>query len=412
MVALAFLVPLALVAAQIAKDRAIVDARYQASAMVAALAVTDDRNVLARALATSGAGAAGRLAVYLPGQPVIGTGRAADADVALAWTQGQSVTAPAPGGLVYLQTTALDGGRKAVVEVYVPDADLRRGVTTAWLAMAGVAIVLVAGSVLVADRLGSRVVAAARGLAGAARAFGTDDFSVRVQAEGPPEIAEAGAAFNAMADRVVAFVDAERELAADLSHRLRTPLTALRLDAETLPDGAAGDRMRAAVGVLEDEVDAIITGARRTVTERHAERVDLVDVLADRLAFWAVLAEDHGRAWSITGAEHPVYVGVPRTDLIGAIDALLGNVFEHTPQGTPFAIHVSSRSLVVEDAGPGIADPVVAVQRGVSSAGSAGLGVDSVSRVAATGGGTVRVGRGPLGGAWVEISFSGESRLP
>jgi signal transduction histidine kinase len=213
-----------------------------------------------------------------------------------------------------------------------------------------------------------------------------------------------------MADRVIAFVDAERELAADLSHRLRTPLTALRLDAERLPDDAVGDRIRGAVLALEDEIDAIIVGARRPARERAQESTDLVEVLADRLAFWAVLAEDHHRPWRVTGADRPVWVEVPRADLIGAVDALLGNVFEHTPQGTAFAIEVSEWALVVEDAGPGIADPAAALRRGVSGSGSTGLGLDIVGRVAASLGGSVRIDRGPLGGARVTLFIGSATR--
>ena len=62
----------------------------------------------------------------------------------------------------------------------------------------------------------------------------TATSGVRVEPTGPRELAEAGYAFNRMADRLVAARTDERELVADLSHRLRTPLTVLRLDAEAL----------------------------------------------------------------------------------------------------------------------------------------------------------------------------------
>lgn len=405
MVALALVIPLALVAAQIARGRALADAHQQAAAIVAVLAVSDDREVLAHAVAATTAGTRGRLVVDVPGQRVVGTPRAAADDVALARSRRRSAVAPAPGGVVYLQPVVLDGDRTAVVEVYVPDADLHRGVATAWLAMAGLAVLMVAGSVAVADRLGARVVAAARDLAGAARAFGRDDVTVRVAPAGPPELVEAGTAFNAMADRVVAFVDAERELAADLSHRLRTPLTALRLDAERLPAGPVGERVRGAARALETEIDAIIVGARRPVAARTRDTTDLVAVLAERLAFWSVLAEDHHRPWRVVGADAPVWVAVPREDLIAAVDALLGNVFQHTPQGTAFGVEVTGRTLVVQDAGPGITDTAAALRRGVSGSGSTGLGLDIVRRVAAATGGTVRIDRGELGGARVTWTF-------
>lgn len=405
MVALAFVIPLGLLAAQMARESAISDARAQAAAVVPVLGVSEDGTVLAHAVAATGPGAAGRLAVHLPDRPTVGRPHARSADVTLVGQRREATTAPSPGGLAYLQPVLLSGGRTAVVEVYVPDARLHHGVLTAWLAMGALAVLMVAGSVLVADRLGARLVAAARALSAAARAFGADDLSARVAPAGPPELVDAGTAFNAMADRMIAFVDAERQLAADLSHRLRTPLTALQLDAERLPPGEVSDRITQAVRALEEETDAIITGAGRTAAARADDSTDLVDVLADRMAFWAVLADDHQRSWQVTGAHRPVWLPVPRAELIAAVDALLGNVFEHTPQGTPFRVDVTPRSLVVQDAGPGVPDPDAAQQRGVSGSGSTGLGLSIVRRIATTLRGEVRVDRGDLGGARITLTF-------
>jgi signal transduction histidine kinase len=130
-------------------------------------------------------------------------------------------------------------------------------------------------------------------------------------------------------------------------------------------------------------------------------------VLADRLAFWSVLAEDQGRATTVVGGERPVPVGLPRDELILAIDALLGNVFAHTPEGTALRVTVSGHGLVVEDAGPGIRDPAAAVRRGVSGAGSTGLGLDIAQRVARAGGGHLDIGTSPLGGARVALVLDG-----
>lgn len=406
MVALAFLVPLALVTKQIAEDRALLDARQQAAAVVTALAVSTDPAVLSRAIAATADGPRQRLAVHLPDGPVLGTTRAESANVALTATRGGSLTAPVADGLVYLQPAALDGGRNAVVEVFVPEADLSRGVGTAWWSMGALAALLVAVSVALADRLGWRVVRATRQLARASRAVGSGDLTVRVTPAGPPDLHEVGEAFNAMAGRLNTVIDAERERAADLSHRLRTPLTALRLDCDALPPGPAGDRMRQAVEALDAEIDAIIAGARRTAAERAAEETDLVDVVADRLAFWAVLAEDHGRPWQVVGADDPVWLPVPRTDVIGAVDALIGNIFRHTPHGTGFRVTVTPEAMVVEDGGPGIADPDEALRRGVSGGGSTGLGLDIVCQLARQAGGSVAVDRGELGGARITVSLT------
>ncbi|WP_238013489.1 HAMP domain-containing sensor histidine kinase [Dactylosporangium sp. AC04546] len=405
MIALAFLVPLGYVTKQIAHDRALAEARYQADAMVAALASVSGNasGALDRAVATVPAGQSGRLAVHLMGEPTVGTSHASAQDVQLAGLQGRSATVGAPGGVAYLQTVVLDGDRTAVVEVYVSDGDLSRGVGAAWLALAGLAVVLVAGSTLVADRLGAQIVRATRRLAEGARAFGDGDLHARVEPEGPPELRDAARSFNRMADQMVAFADAERELAADLSHRLRTPLTALRLDADAMPPGPIGERMRQAFDALDGEIEQIITAARRSAADRVPETTDLVEVVADRLAFWSVLAEDQRRPWRVVGGQEPVFVPVGESDLVSAVDCMLGNVFQHTPEGTGFEVQVSPRGLVVDDAGPGIRDPAGALRRGASGAGSTGLGLDIVRRVAETAGGRLVIDRSPLRGARVAI---------
>jgi signal transduction histidine kinase len=404
MVALAFLVPLAGVTRQLAHDRALGEARQQAAAIVVAMAVDSGPDPLARAVASTAAGSAGRLAVHLPGAAPIGVARAVAADVAAA-RGGRAFTRTDAAGLIYLQPSVLSGGRTAVVEVFVPAAEVYRGVWPAWLALAGLAVVLVAGSTLFADRLGSRIVRSTRDLAAVARRLGAGDLTVRVQPTGPPELRDAARSFNAMADNLRERIDAERELAADLSHRLRTPLTALRLDAEAIPPGPVADRMRQACDLLDAELEAIITGAR--LGSGSGEPTDLVEALADRLAFWSVLAEDQGRATTVVGGERPVFVALPRDELILAIDALLGNVFAHTPEGTALRVTVSERGLVVEDAGPGIRDPATAVRRGFSGAGSTGLGLDIARRVAHAAGGRLEIGASALGGARVALALDG-----
>jgi signal transduction histidine kinase len=264
-------------------------------------------------------------------------------------------------------------------------------------------------SVLVGDRLAGKVVGSARGLAAAAGALGDGDFAVRVRPSGPRELVEAGAAFNAMADRVAALLATERELIADLSHRLRTPLTVLRLEVEA---NSEAPRVRQAVDALEAEIDDLIRTARLPAVAQSPGIgwCDAVDVVRQRMSFWAAVAEDQGRLCEIYGTEGPAPVPVPGSDLAAAIDALLGNVFRYTPQGTPFEVAVARRdgyvSLRIEDAGSGIPDPDWALRRGASDQGSTGLGLDIARRVAVAGGGALDIGRGRLGGASVVLLFT------
>ena len=96
---------------------------------------------------------------------------------------------------------------------------------------------------------------------------------------------------------------------------------------------------------------------------------------------------------------------LPASELAAALDALLGNVFRYTPQGTAFEVAVSRRSgyvaLRVDDAGPGIASRDRALRRGTSGRGSTGLGLDIVRKAAVAARGGVDIDRAGLGGTSV-----------
>jgi signal transduction histidine kinase len=206
-----------------------------------------------------------------------------------------------------------------------------------------------------------------------------------------------------MANRVTQLLAAERELAADLSHRLRTPLTALKLSLDQL--GPQAEPGRQALARLEGEVDTIIAAARRP--SRAARSCDAAEVLRERLTFWSALAEDQRRPWELVGATLPVRVPVPAGELTAVVDALLGNVFRHTAEGTAFGVTLhegqDTVGILIADAGPGIADPDSAMERGSSGSGSTGLGLDIARRLAESTGGRLRLDRSSMGGAQVQV---------
>ncbi|MBQ0999319.1 MULTISPECIES: HAMP domain-containing sensor histidine kinase [Streptomyces] len=425
MVVLAFAVPLGLVIREMARDRAFSNAERQAAAVAPALSITTDRDQLERVVASAGSDSG--MAVHIPASGKtaavdLGRRRAADGDIATVRRLGRASTTEVPGGSTLLQPVALSTGEIAVVEVYVPDSEVTNGLATAWAVLAGVGIALIVGSVAVADRLGVRMVRPAQRLVEGAHELGEGKLGARVPEEGPTELRLAAVAFNAMADQVVQLLANERELAADLSHRLRTPLTVLRLNAASLGDGPAAEQTRAAVAQLEGEVDTIIRTAReakpQTVAAGPGAGCDAAEVVRERMAFWSALAEDEGRKVRVAGVDRPVRIPVARADLAAALDALLGNVFRHTPEGTAFAVDVHNGEdaviVLVSDAGPGIADPEAAMARGhgSGSAGSTGLGLDIVRRLAESTGGDVRIGSSVLGGTEVRLWIQLDGRAP
>ena len=119
------------------------------------------------------------------------------------------------------------------------------------------------------------------------------------RAEGPPEVREVAHGLNHLAGRIRELIWQERESVADLSHRLRTPLTALRLEARRCPPPTrrAGE---AQVQALERAVTSLIDDARRRGGAGPASS-DAAAVVRERAAFWSVLADDQDRAMTVDG---------------------------------------------------------------------------------------------------------------
>lgn len=435
MVALSFLIPLAALVMSLVKEQSVTAAEQRAAALAPVLTLTTDPSALRESAASLDA--TEHLVVHLPDAPALGSSRAPAALLERAQKGRESISQQIPSGWICLQPVVLPGDRVAVIENFVPEEELTRGVNTSWAVMLLLAVGLIGGSVLVADRLGAKVVRSSKRLAHASQALGEGNLDARVDPMGPKELRDAGVAFNAMAHRMTELLAVERELVADLSHRLRTPLTALHLASERMAGSPESARVEAAVSELETELQAIITAARTPLavgpmgqgmlgteagTGHHATgagaagpRCEAADVVRRRTAFWAVLAEQQSRPCSLELTQEPAAVSLSDDDVAAVVDALIGNVFRHTPPGTPFGVSVvrtaQAVELVVEDAGPGIPEPDRALSRG-SSTGSSGLGLDIARRAAAVTGGSMNIARGPRGGAHITVVFALAPPLP
>ncbi|MFD6225304.1 ATP-binding protein [Streptomyces sp. NPDC060232] len=429
MVALSFLIPLALLVMSLVREQGVNAAEQRAAALAPVLTLTTDPYALRESAASLDA--AEHLVVHLPGSGALGTSKAPAALLQRAQQGRESISQEIPNGWICLQPVVLPGDQVAVIENFVPEAELTRGVRESWAVMLFLAVGLVGGSVLVADRLGAKVVRSSKRLAQASQALGQGDLDTRVDPMGPRELRDAGIAFNAMAHRMTELLAVEREMVADLSHRLRTPLTALHLASERMAGTPESARVEAAVGELETELQAIIAAARTPLavgpmgqgllgtepaggkapaaTGASGPRCEAADVVRRRTAFWSVLAEQQNRCCTLDLTQEPTAVSLSDDDIAAVVDALIGNIFRHTAPGTPFGVQVvrtaQAVELVVEDGGPGIPEPDRALSRG-SSTGSTGLGLDIAQRAATATGGSMRITRGPLGGAHITVTFA------
>ncbi len=408
LVVLAFLVPLGLLVRGQARDRALSRAQRDAQSVASGLAVAASLvpgGELSPELADVVIAASGepeRITVFLPDGRAAGTPAASD-NLAAA-RSGSAFTVDVEGGTEVLVPVSTAAGT-TVVRAFASAADQRAGVAPAWGLLAGLGVVLVGVAVLVADRLGRSMVDPVRRLANAAHRLGEGDLDVRVATAGPPEVAEVSEAFNHLAGRLRELLVAERESVADLSHRLRTPLAALRLQAEAVGTPADREALLTDIDRLTRAVDRLIADARRPGDE-PAPPADLAQVVRHRAAFWSVLAEEQERTVAVDVPSVPVRVALPAGELGALVDTLLENVFAHTPPGTPFRVAVdgSGPELLVEDEGPGLAARSV-VDRGTSGSGSTGLGLDIVRRAAERSGGSLSIRPGRAGGVSVAVRF-------
>lgn len=411
MVVLAFVVPLALTVEDQVETRALNRGQRTAQSVASGLAVaaslaadgTIDGAMAELVVVTSGDS---DTSVVLPDGTILGAPLPLDTAVSVA-AGGRGLTVRDDDGAAILIPVSTAAGA-LVVRTFVPAADLTAGVGRAWLGLAALGAVLIAAAALVADRLGRNLVQPVGRLADAARSMAGGDLEARVEPAGPPEIADVGHAFNHLAERLDDLLAAERESVADLSHGLRTPLTALRLQAELLDDPEAAAAMVADVDRLGRQIDALITEARRPSEGAGRRRSDLGVVVGLRAAFWEVLAEEQGRSVTTELPAGPLVVAVPERELATAVDTLFDNVFTHTEAGVAYAVSVAAEArggrLIIDDAGPGFPAADL-VERGRSGTGGTGLGLDIVRRTARRSGGELAVRHSPLGGTRVDVLF-------
>ncbi len=396
-----FILPLCLLVRNLVEDRVVSAARQEAQSVATVVASVTDPSALAATVDL----------FVTQGSPVTvvtadGTTYGFDAAdvlthraVATARQERTAMTEHTAEGVDIVIPVATDRGITVVVTT-VPTADLRDGVARAWAAMAGLGLALIAASTLAASRLGRRISVPVTDLAHVADRLRAGDHSARARVAGPTETQGLAVAFNQLADRIDVLVADAREGAADLGHRLRTPVTALRLDTDLIADAEVADRMREHVAQLQRGIDAVVRDARRHVRDHLPEGCRLAEVAIERADFWLPLAEDQGRAFAVHDSGSGARVGMTGADVAEVVDTLLDNVFAHTPEGAAIALTVALDGddvvLVVADGGPGAT--ASDITRGASRSGSTGLGLDIVRRLVASGGGTLRLTRAELGG--------------
>jgi two-component system sensor histidine kinase MprB len=254
----------------------------------------------------------------------------------------------------------------------------------------------------------------------------TQDLSGRIELTGIDEIGRLASSFNAMLDALEhsmsaldASVHAQRQLVADASHELRTPVTSLRTNIEILQqarDMEPDERQRLLADVVEQIgeltllMNDLIELARGEEPSRDTEDLRL-DILVSDVAS---RTRRHSPDTPLQLELAPTIVaGVPAR-LERAVANLLDNAVKYSPPGEPVEIVLAGEELTVRDHGPGISAEDLAYvfdrfYRGAESRGrpGSGLGLAIVRQVVRQHGGTVTAERAPGAGTLMRVRLPG-----
>ncbi|HEY6891311.1 MAG TPA: histidine kinase dimerization/phospho-acceptor domain-containing protein [Solirubrobacter sp.] len=303
------------------------------------------------------------------------------------------------GSVLSARSGATQGVR---VTVYASAAEVTRRRRQVWLLVGGLAIVGTAAAVALAVLQARRFIRPLQRLVATSDRLGAGDFSARTGRLDLPELDRVAVALDAAAVRIAQLVGRQREFSANVSHQLRTPLTAMRLrldELSTLDDPAAAREELEATLRVADRLERTVTDLLALARAGDIGRPRDVDL--------AVLAKEHAATWRSVFAragrvlradiDAPLPARVSPGGVAQALDVLLENALHHGAGTTRLrAAARDGRSvLAVEDEGEGVPSALehAIFDRHVSTAGSTGLGLSLARALVEADGGRLVLAR-------------------
>ncbi|WP_225822266.1 ATP-binding protein [Streptomyces naphthomycinicus] len=292
------------------------------------------------------------------------------------------------------------GEEGETVTVQEPRSAVTREVGRTLLIIGLVALLAVVAAVLLAVRQANRLASPLTDLAETAERLGSGDPRPRHKRYGVPELDRVADVLDSSAERIGRMLTAERRLAADASHQLRTPLTALsmRLEEITLTDDPDTVKEEANVALtqverLTDVVERLLTNSRDPRTG-SAVSFDLDEVIQQQLAEWRPAYRSAGRAVVSSGKRHLTAVGTPGA-VAQVLAALIENSLMHGGGTVALRTRVTGNQAVIEvtDEGPGVPADLGAriFERTISGRNSTGIGLAVARDLAEADGGRLEL---------------------
>ncbi|HJW82985.1 MAG TPA: HAMP domain-containing sensor histidine kinase [Anaerolineae bacterium] len=199
--------------------------------------------------------------------------------------------------------------------------------------------------------------------------------------EGPDEVRELAASFNAMAGRARAAQHSQRDFLANISHELKTPLTSIRGFAQAIADGAAGDpdAVRKSAEIIRDEAErmARMVGELLDLSRIETGQIlmrraptQVAGVLRSCVERQSLRAQSAGVTLSVDAPGDLPAIEGDGDRLAQVFTNLIDNALKHTPAGGRVSLSARSMSgssvakkgrpwpggveISVSDTGPGI----------------------------------------------------------
>ncbi|GAA4916932.1 ATP-binding protein [Streptomyces coeruleoprunus] len=301
-------------------------------------------------------------------------------------------------GAVIRGTAEGKRGERVVVEE--PRSAVTREVGRSLLIIGAVALVAVVAAVLLAVRQANRLASPLTDLAETAERLGSGDPRPRHRRYGVPELDRVADVLDSSAERIARMLTAERRLAADASHQLRTPLTALsmRLEEISVTDDLETVREEATIALaqverLTDVVQRLLTNSRDPRTG-SAVAFDLDEVVKQQIEEWRPAYRSAGRAIVRSGKTGMRAVGTPGA-VAQVLAALIENSLMHGGGTVALRTRVTGNQAVVEvtDEGPGVPADLGAriFERAISGRNSTGIGLAVARDLAEADGGRLEL---------------------
>ena len=280
---------------------------------------------------------------------------------------------------------------------------------------AGAAALLLAS--LLAWLASGRILRPIRQITDLARRITDTDLTGRIPVQGRDEVSELAVTINRMLDRLEGAFTAQRAFLADAGHELRTPITIVQGNLDTLSAPSAEDAET--LGIVADElqrmtwlVDELLLARSGQPDFLRTQPTDITDLTLSLLAKIETLDE---RPWRVHAIAHGS-CELDRQRITQAVVQLAANAARHTPAGTPVELSTawegSTLVLSMADRGPGIPPGEHArifgrFTRLDTRIEGTGLGLSIVAAIAAAHGGRADVRDRPGGGAIFQLHIPG-----